>query len=287
MVRAMQNSDQQEATAVVHDDDMFDFDMLDPEMISEMLFMEVDIDGDGEITQDEFLLTCERPGPLYDLVKSADMDVLTVGASRKKAKELYELFDTDGNGDLSIPEVSQLVQAMIIADAGSLTAKELSSIDSMIVAEILRLEFDRDGDGVVTLAEFMGRCCNQQGMMAELVTFTSAPGMHPPEQNPGRDDADAKLAAKLRRRTAAAASSVFNKIEAEDAAFKIAERQQHQSTAGANLRAQQEEAAARADAAANLALSSDASKALGTATASSPKRSLKNGRSNSYLFRSI
>lgn len=269
MIRAMQNSSEQEAVAAVGSDDgMFDFDMLDPEAISEMLFMEVDIDGDGEISLDEFVLTCEQPGPLYDLVQSADMDNLTVGAPRKKAKELYQLFDTDGNGDLSIPEVSELVKAMIIADSGSLTAKELSSIDSMIVAEILRLEFDRDGDGVVTLDEFLDRCCNHQGMMAELVTFTSAPGMDPPEENPGRNDADAKLAAKLRRRTAAAASSVYNKFQAEDKATKIAERQQHQSSAAANLRAQQEDASARADASASLTLSANASKALGTASTS-------------------
>ena len=269
MVRSMQHSDQKQADNEVDDDDMFDFDMLDPETIAEMLFMEIEKNGDGDITLDEFVLTCEQPGSsLYDLVRSADIEMLTVGASRKKAKELYQLFDTDGNGDLSIPEVSQLVNAMIIADSGSLTAKELSSIDSMIVAEILRLEFDRDGDGVVTLDEFIDRCCNQQGMMAELVTFTSAPGMDPPEHNPGRDDDDAKLAAKLRRRTAAAASSVYNKYEAEDAALKIAERQQHQSVAAANLRLQQEDAAARASASANLALSTTASKALGTASAS-------------------
>ena len=34
---------------------------------------------------------------------------------------------------------------------------------------MMQLEFDDDGDGVVTLDEFTDKCCNNPGMMAEPV----------------------------------------------------------------------------------------------------------------------
>ena len=48
-----------------------------------------------------------------------------VGANTKRAVDLYKMFDTDGNGDLSIEEMGVFVSAMANADPDSLTAKEI------------------------------------------------------------------------------------------------------------------------------------------------------------------
>jgi Ca2+-binding EF-hand superfamily protein len=113
-----------------------------------------------EVTCDEFgALFKGKRNPLYSLVEAVELEGLHVGASKAKASAIFKMFDADNNRNLSVEELASMAAAMANADSGSLISKELLQLDKSLVAEIMRLEFDADGDGVVTEAEFLRICC--------------------------------------------------------------------------------------------------------------------------------
>lgn len=223
----------------------------------------------GDVTQDEFARVAGQKGLLQNLIAAVELDSLYVGADKSKATDLYNMFDTDADGDLSLAEMCVMVRAMAEADPDSLTAKELSAVEPKIIAEMMQLEFDEDGDGAVTQQEFEDKCTNSPGIMAELVMHTNLAGFvngkpvveHMPSTE-ARKEADANLAAAIRRRVQDAKASSFGKDEAAASAALDADRKARQGNAAAALREQEAAAALRADAAGELALSGAASKAL-------------------------
>ena len=240
---------------------------VNPSKVASMLKLSTNKSGD--VTQEEFARAAGVRGLLQNLIASVELDSLYVGADKSKATDLFKMFDTDGNGDLSVDEMIVMVKAMAEADPESLTARELSAVEPKIVAEMMQLEFDDDGDGAVTLTEFEDKCTNSPGIMSELVMHTNLAGfvngkpvvmaMPATEQ---RKAADAALAAAIRRRVQDAKASSFGKDEADAAAALAAERKARQGNAAAVLRDQEAAAAARAEQAGDLALSGNAAKAL-------------------------
>jgi Ca2+-binding EF-hand superfamily protein len=246
-------------------------DGLNPESIAKKYFKKKDLNKQGELSRENFGKKCEEKGPLKDMVAKTVLDQLYVGADKSRAVELYQMFDTDGNGDLDLNEMMVMVEAMAQSDPTSLTSKEISAVDPSLIAEMMQLEFDEDGDGTVTLDEFTDKVCNSPGLMAELVMHTNLAGfvngkpvvmaIAPSE---ARRDADAALAAAIRRRIEDAKVSSFGKSQASAEAAKAAERAQHQANAGDNLREQEAQQQARAAKATNLTSGVGAAAALST-----------------------
>ena len=233
-----------------------------------------------DVSRDAFGSLFLEPGPLYDLVEAIKLDGLGAGASKAKAAAVYRMFDSDRNGNLSLGELQGMVGAMANADPNSLIAKELARIDPTLVAEMIRLEFDDDGDGVVTEEEFLTKCCDEQGVMAALVVFTdfvtaqerraSSVDVATPHQPEERRLADAKLAALLRNQAAKAReSTTYKDRRLEDAAREL-DRRTRQSNVVASFREQDrlKEERARASSLLASANAKHASKALETSSTS-------------------
>lgn len=89
---------------------------------------EVDVDGSGSIDFDEFLLMMAK--------KMKDTD------SEEEIREAFRVFDKDGNGFISAPELRH-----VMANLGEKLTDE--EIDEMI------READLDGDGQVNYEEFV------------------------------------------------------------------------------------------------------------------------------------
>ena len=47
------------------------FENFNEEEVAELMFLEVDTNGDGHISRKEFLLSCQEAGELHDFVKHA------------------------------------------------------------------------------------------------------------------------------------------------------------------------------------------------------------------------
>jgi protein tyrosine phosphatase/Ca2+-binding EF-hand superfamily protein len=284
LFRAMQSSTTAAGTEGDDEDDDDDdamaamFEEFAPDAIVEMLAMEIDADGDGELSRDEFIAKAEEEGPLYDMVRTTRFASLFVGAGKRKATDLYKLFDVDGNGDLSLKELVLMMEVMVNVDPKSSVVKELKELDPKLLAEVLRLEFnvgimDQEnqkktkkkkakpgGGGAVTLAMFLETCCNRPGIMAELIAFTPLTGKvkggRPVQRqikaSKARTELDASIAAQLRQQVARAKAAVFDKGSASAKAEMDAKREQRQRNIAVAMRAQDAATAARQNAAALL-----------------------------------
>lgn len=86
------------------------------------LFEALDADGTGQVSYTEFLAACIEPSTV---------------ASSRAAAAAFKFFDLDGDGKISLDELSQVIGAE--------------------AAEIAMQKTDKDGDGSITLKEFQAR----------------------------------------------------------------------------------------------------------------------------------
>ena len=114
------------------------------------------------------------------------MSQLYAGASSAKAEKIFAVFDKDSSGDLDMPEIVAMVNAMAMSDTTSLVAGQVEEMGAETLAEMIRVEFDEDGDGSVSKAEFVNKCCNQPGIMASMVMQSNIAGSSAdgPSKNP-------------------------------------------------------------------------------------------------------
>ena len=119
-------------------------------------------------------------------VKNTTMSQLYAGASSAKAEKIFAVFDKDSSGDLDMPEIVAMVNAMAMSDTTSLVAGQVEEMGAETLAEMIRVEFDEDGDGSVSKAEFVNKCCNQPGIMASMVMQSNIAGSSAdgPSKNP-------------------------------------------------------------------------------------------------------
>ena len=101
--------------------------MNDDEIAQMML--ELDLDGDGDITKDEFIRW---------IVKQNDG---SEPSAEDLAQILFDMFDTDHSGSISVQEFIDKMQKV---------AKDLSVDDITMIAR----ELDEDQSGSIDIAEF-------------------------------------------------------------------------------------------------------------------------------------
>ena len=160
-------------TSMGDSDPDFDLDGPDvempPDMLAEMLLMEVDEDGSGEISIAEFISQAGEPGMLKEMIEMTNLNTLKVVPYNEvsdKAMAIFHMFDADKSGGMSTEELAKMVSA--IAEAA-----DNSTVASMTMQELSRLLQEeiaaaRTGTEDVSGEEFVA-ACSTRGLFAELV----------------------------------------------------------------------------------------------------------------------
>ena len=78
----------------------------------------------------------------------------------------FNMFDADGNGALSVDEMANVVTTISKFDPDD--ALDLGSMDTSMIAEMMMMDFDTDGDGTISKDEFMD-ACGRNGMLSNVL----------------------------------------------------------------------------------------------------------------------
>ena len=91
----------------------------------------------------------------------------TLGSTPEEQLELvFKLFDTDESGDLDVAELTRLITVMGEFDPHSATDQHELPPD--MLAEMLQMDIDDDGDGGVSMEEFISKCGSNE-MLTSLL----------------------------------------------------------------------------------------------------------------------
>ena len=152
-----------------------DFDLdgpdveMPPDMLAEMLMMEVDEDGSGGISLEEFVGQSGEPGMLKEMIEMTDLSLLKVVSYREvsdKAMAIFHMFDADKSGGMSPVEMGTMINA--IAQAAN--NEEVASMTLQELTRLLQTEIEAANTGVgdVSGDDFVA-ACSKRGLLAELV----------------------------------------------------------------------------------------------------------------------
>merc|ERR1719187_1461908 len=104
------------------------------------MFKELDIDGDGEITYEEFVtLVCPDTGAIIKKFRNTYKSMTEV-------KSAFHKFDKNRDGSLNKSEISRLM----FSTGFSFTEVEVDALMNL---------GDKDGDGYISLEEFVSLMC--------------------------------------------------------------------------------------------------------------------------------
>jgi Ca2+-binding EF-hand superfamily protein len=161
-------ADMLESMADTHN--AIDLDGMGPEMLAEMLMMEVDEDASGAISIDEFIHQASIPGMLYEMVEKTHMHALDVKPFNEisdKAMAIFTMFDTDNSGGMSASEAETMVVAIAEASMDQEKAQmDQSKFSSSILNQLAETNTNRNGD--INQADFVA-ACGKRGLLADLV----------------------------------------------------------------------------------------------------------------------
>lgn len=152
-----------------------DFDLdgpdveMPPDMLAEMLMMEVDEDGSGGISLEEFVGQSGEPGMLKEMIEMTDLSLLKVVSYREvsdKAMAIFHMFDADKSGGMSPVEMGTMINA--IAQAAN--NEEVASMTLQELTRLLQTEIEAANTGVgdVSGDDFVA-ACSKRGLLAKLV----------------------------------------------------------------------------------------------------------------------
>ena len=112
----------------------------------------------------------------FDTLKTGEMNyelycVFLSATLSKNPKEqlefVFKLFDTDASGDLDVPELTNLITIMSEFDPHN--ASDLYDMPPEMLAEMLHMDFDEDGDGRISMDEFIEKC-SASGVLTSLLS---------------------------------------------------------------------------------------------------------------------
>jgi hypothetical protein len=83
---------------------------------------------------------------------------------------IFAIFDVDGDGNLTVEEMGRLVRVMASFDPD--TTLDLDGLEPELIAEMMHIDFDEDGDGGVSKDEFVKKCADN-GMLGDLLAHAN------------------------------------------------------------------------------------------------------------------
>lgn len=118
----------------------------------------------------------EKAFASFDVLKTGRMDYelfcvflsATLAENPKEQLEfVFQLFDTDESGTLDVAELTHLITIMSEFDPHN--ASDLQDMPPEMLAEMLHMDFDDDGDGAVSMGEFISKC-SSNGVLTSLLS---------------------------------------------------------------------------------------------------------------------
>ncbi|XP_071449444.1 calsenilin-like [Hetaerina americana] len=107
------------------------------------------------------------------------LSVLSRGSVEEKLRWAFALYDVDGDGKITKEEMAGVVSAVYDLMGGRATTPTICIVDDAAAAvnervEALFQKMDRNGDGVVTLEEFVESCLHDEHIPSSMAVFDSS-----------------------------------------------------------------------------------------------------------------